>query len=40
MDHIKSRFFANISHEFRTPLTLLMGPINDLLKETGQAERR
>jgi PAS domain S-box-containing protein len=31
IDRAKTIFFSNVSHEFRTPLTLLLGPIDDLL---------
>lgn len=33
LDQLKTNFFTGISHEFRTPLTLLIGPLDDLQKK-------
>ncbi|KXU83409.1 hypothetical protein CI15_30455 [Paraburkholderia monticola] len=35
IDRAKTAFFSNVSHEFRTPLTLMLGPLADALASVG-----
>lgn len=39
MDRLKTEFFSNVSHEFRTPLTLMLAPIEDLLENADTSEK-
>jgi len=40
IDEMKLRFFTNVSHEFRTPLTLIISPLEELLKKAKEPEDR
>ncbi len=40
IDHLKTQFFSNITHEFRTPLTLIQGPAEELMQRTENPDDR
>jgi len=38
LDQFKSNFFANISHEFRTPITIIQGQVDTLMNQINEAD--
>ena len=38
LDRAKTTFFSNVSHEFRTPLTLILGPVDELLNQAADLD--
>ncbi len=40
VDALKTKFFTNVSHEFRTPLSLILSPLDKIVKKAGDPEQK
>jgi len=40
LDMLKIRFFTNVSHEFRTPLSLILTPLDKIIRQANDADQR
>lgn len=40
LDQLKTRFFTNVSHEFRTPLSLILSPLDRIIRQTSDPEQQ
>ncbi|MCR8557210.1 response regulator [Mucilaginibacter sp. BJC16-A38] len=40
LDHLKTKFLTNVSHEFRTPLSLIMAPVDKMLTRADQEQKQ
>jgi signal transduction histidine kinase/ligand-binding sensor domain-containing protein/DNA-binding response OmpR family regulator len=40
MDAMKTKFFTNVSHEFRTPLTLILSPLEKIIKQIPDEDQK